>query len=400
MTTRVPVDQAAKAAPARLDTASALPKVPAPVPMPPAPSRSRTSPPLYRQIERYLLEQIESETLQPGDMLPSVKDLCAQFGGINHLTVRQAIGNLAKRKLVRSVQGRGTFVTELYERRSDANRVALVLPHLDTHLSASIARGVQRVIQGAGLRTVILDSQHDFKNEVDNVHHLKDLSLEGAIIFPTPFATINEEIIHLKLDKFPFVLVDRALRDVETPAVVVDNYKGSYDLTRCLIDKGHQCIAWIGELKVTTAQDRMTACRDALNDAGLVSHRSLFRDAGLELSPAPVASGRWSFEILIEELINATPRPDAIICGNDTTALICLRLLKQMNVKVPDEIAVAGFDDLPEAAHSEPPLTTVRQPMQQVGEEAAKMLLQQLSGKHAPIRKLVLPVELVVRDSA
>lgn len=360
----------------------------------------RATMPLYRRVERYLLEQIETSALLPGDMLPSVKELCAQFGGINHLTVRQAIGNLAKRQLVRSVPGRGTFVTELYERKTDTNCIGLVLPYLDSFLSTSIARGVQKVMQGAGMRTIILDSQQDLKNEIDNVHHLQALPLQGAVIFPMPFSTINEKIVHLQSEKFPFVLVDRVLRDIETPAVLVDNYGGTYDITRYLVEKGYKRIAWVGELKVTSAQDRMAGCRDAIKGAGLTCHSALFRDIDVAMTAEQIAQGRWGLDFIIDEFVSMRLRPDAIVCGNDVAALHCLRRFKQMGIQVPDEIAVVGFDDLPEAEDSEPTLTTVRQPMQQVGEEAAKMLLQQLQKPNTPIKKLVLPVEIVVRESA
>jgi GntR family transcriptional regulator, arabinose operon transcriptional repressor len=361
------------------------------------PGTRRRGEPIYRQVERYLLQKIESGELEPGALLPSVKDLCEQFGGVNHLTVRQAIGNLAKRRLVRSVQGRGTFVTELSERGPVVRRIGVVLPHLGSELSASIARGAQNVFRAAGLQVIILDSQQDFQHEADNIHHLKHLDVEGALIFPTPQATLTEEIVHLKIDKFPFVLVDRALRDIQTHAVTVDNYGGSYNITKFLIEKGRKRLAWIGEWNVTSAQDRLAGCRDAILDAGLTCDRSLFVDVN-----DATRGGHEDIVIMnwIDEVLAMPQRPDAIVCGNDSTAIRVLHRLRLAGVAVPDEVAVTGFDDLEEAARTMPPLTTVRQPMERVGEEAARLLLQQIEKPDAEPQRIVIPVEIVTRESA
>lgn len=359
-------------------------------------TKSRRSEPIYRQVERYLLERIESGEYAPGSLLPSVKDLCVQFGGVNHLTVRQAIGNLAKRRLVRSVQGRGSYVTDLDERGPAIRRIAVVLPHIGSTLSARIASGVQNVVRAEGMQSIILDSQQDFAHEVDNIHHLKHLDVEGAVIFPTPNATLTEEIVHLKIDNFPFVLVDRALRDIKTFAVTVDNYGGSYNITKFLIEQGRRRIAWLGEMETTSAQDRMSGCRDAILDAGLACDRSLFYD----LNHTPHLAESFIIDNWLSSITAMPKRPDAIVCCHDGVARQVAQWLRENNVAVPQEIAVVGFDDFEDALRSTPPLTTVHQPAEKMGEEAARLLLRQIDKSGSEPEHLVLPVEIVVRDSA
>ncbi len=361
--------------------------------------RSRSSLLLYQQVEQYLLEQIESGALQPGDALPSVKVLCEQFGGINHLTVRQAIRNLVRHRLVKSFPRRGSFVTTLEERRQAIRPVALMLPYLGTYLAEQIAKGVQAVMREKGRKVLVLDSQRNLEHELENIQHLQELAFDGAIILPVPDTSMTEEIALLKRHGFPFVLVDRVLHDVETPSVMVDNYGGSYRLTQHLLQQGRRHIAWVGEMRVSSAADRMAGCRDAISDAQVIFHRSLFCDVanGWQRHQETGLSGN---EIALDKLLRSTPCPDAIVCGNDATAFEMLRLLKQRGLRVPADIAVTGFDDLPQAPLTDPPLSTVRQPMQEMGAEAARLLLQMIDDPFSSFEQKVLPVELVLRQSA
>ncbi len=360
---------------------------------------SRTAQPLYRQVEDFLREQITSGTLRSGDMLPSVKELCEQFGGINHLTVRQGIKNLTEANLVRSVQGRGSFVTEQTARD---RRIAIVLPHLEDTLFTRIAKGAQEVLETGGVHAIILDSRGSEGVEAGHIANLKNLPLDGALIFPIAHSNIAEQIFKLKLDDFCFVLVDRYFEDIATPCVVVDNYQGGYASAQYLAQQGRQRVAWIGELRSTPARLRLEGFRAALNDAGIACPNALIRN--LEISPtAPNPyheAVREAVRKAVDELLKQKPRFDALICCDDPSALIALERLQEKGVRVPQDMALIGFDDVPEAALSRPALTTVRQPMLQVGREAAQMLLKRMEDKDlAPERKM-LPVELVIRETA
>ena len=353
--------------------------------------------PLYRQVEAYLRQQISSGALQSGDMLPSVKDLCEQFGGINHLTVRQAIKNLAEENLVRSIQGRGSFVCEQQARE---RRIALVLPHLEDTLFVRIAKGAQERLEIDGVHTIILDSRGSESIEAGHIANLKNLPLDGALIFPIADSNIAEQIFKLKLDGFCFVLVDRYFEDIAAPCVVVDNYGGGYAGATYLAAQNRKRVGWIGEVRSTAARLRLEGFRAALNDAGIACPGTLICD--LEVgsnAPEPYhRAARESVREAVDALLQQQPRPDALMCCDDLSALNALERLQELNVKVPAEIALVGFDDVPEAEARG--LTTVRQPMLEVGRESAQMLLKRMQKSYLPIEKKMLPVELVVRQTA
>ena len=358
----------------------------------------RTSAPLYRQIEQQLRARIESGELQPGDRLPSVNELRQHYGGINHLTVRQALKHLIGDGLVRAEQGRGTFVQQRARR---AGRVALVLPHLEDALFRLIARGVQSVLSGANVKTLILDSRSDEGEESDTFGHLEELSLDGAIIFPVVGSALVKYVHRFKANGFPYVLVDRTLQDFEMSAVVVDNYGGGHAIGEHLAARGRRRIAWLSEMGSSSAQMRLSGLRDGLADFDIALPRARQRELTIPHTPSGEgyrAALDESVRAALDELLKQKPLPDAIACGNDLTALCVLESLKERGIAVPSQIAVTGFDDVTEAATSEPPLTTARQPMEQLGEESARLLLELIDGRE-PNARAPLPTELVVRAS-
>lgn len=361
----------------------------------PAKLDRRSHLPLHRQIEGYFRNRIEKQDLRPGQMLPSVKLICEQFGGINHLTVRQALKNLAAEGLVRSVQGRGTFVADGKRTR----RIGLVLLTLGDSLPSEVMRGVQQVVDEADVKTLVLDSRFDSNTLVDNIRQLEDLPLDGAIIFPLCFGNVAEHLVKLKFDGFPFVLVDRYFRDFPTSYVVVDNYRGSYELTSHLIQQGYRRLAWLGsgEALCTSNQGRRDGFRDAINAHGLSYDPSMIQHIEMD---SPTSAWEPQFEQMVRQVFSREDPPEGLVCQNDFAAIGCMRMLKKMGLKIPQDVGVAGFDDIPAAsAVCEPPLTTVRQPMRQVGIEAARLLLERIENPQAPLRNVVLPVELVVRKS-
>ncbi len=360
-----------------------------------------SSPPLYRQVENYLREQIQSGQLQPGDMLPTVRELCEQFGGINHLTVRQALRILTDEQLIYSVQGKGSFVAS---KTKTQRCIALVLPNLEDYIFLKIARGVQNVFDAEGVRTLILDSRGNWDKEAQNIQHLREFPLDGAIIFPLSHHDIAEQIFRMKLDNFPFVLIDRYFEDIETPSIVANNYQGGYDLTTALIQRERSNFAWLGELTSSSAKLRLEGFRDALNDNGLACPRERIR--ALEIAPA---ASHQEYTTTLEKEVRAhleallssvPPAPQTLVFADDQSALMALRILQEQGQKIPGDIAIAGFDDRPEGAQSTPPLTTVRQPMEQMGEEAARVTLQRVENPALPIERICLPVEIVLRESA
>lgn len=365
--------------------------------------------PLYRQVQAWLRQEIESGAYPPGSKLPSVKTICAQFGGINHRTVRQAIDLLAKEGVLNAVPGRGAAVTSKTEKTL---KIALVLPNIDDEITRQIAGGVLAVfeqklipVEGAEairrerVNVVILDSRHSTQKEIENIAHLQDMPLDGAIIYPVIYSDIVRHLASLESEDFPVVLFDCTVPGLSIPSIDSDNYGGGYLITKHLLERGRKKLAWIGMPRgISSAFQRFEGFRDALADFGLPLNRKLVRNIAMTFPTDPVEP---FVRQLTDELVsNPEERPDAIVCCNDMIALGCLETLRERGVKVPEDVAVVGFDDLQETRSSLPPLTTVRQPASTLGAAAARLILARIFNKKFECVLKPFPVELVIRQSS
>ncbi|EIP97412.1 transcriptional regulator [Opitutaceae bacterium TAV1] len=381
--------------------------------------------PLHRQIEQWLRTRIENGDLTPGAMLPARKELCELFGGINHLTIRKAVAALQGEGLLFSVQGSGTYVTD---KTTKPLRIAIVLPNLDDELTREIVDGVHETFDAHKTRAraqvdssanaattlraaaihapqpdvnvVIFDSRRDVEKEIQNIAQLEDLPLDGAIILPVSFGDILDKLARLKADRFPTVILAR-IQGMKFNTVSSDDYDGGYAATKYILEKtGRRRLAWIGNRKGHFSDvQRYDGYRDALNDHGIACDRKLVRDLKVE---SPVAPFEPALREALDSLLGVTPekRPDAILCANDLVALACIEELSTRNIHVPRDIAVVGFDDIAAAARARPALTTVHNPMRELGCEAACLMLAAIQEPDAPPRNIIVPISLVVRESA
>ncbi|MES2308802.1 MAG: substrate-binding domain-containing protein, partial [Verrucomicrobiota bacterium] len=142
---------------------------------------------------------------------------------------------------------------------------------------------------------------------------------------------------------------------------------------------------------------RFEGFRDAMNDFGIACDRGLVYELKLETPTSPY---KEAVREAVEYLVSKNPRPDAIVCSNDLEAMVCLKELQSRGLAVPKDIAVVGFDDLKDASRCEPPLTTIHNPMNLLGLEAAKLILSIIEDPTRPTQSIVLPVTLVPRESA
>jgi DNA-binding LacI/PurR family transcriptional regulator len=199
----------------------------------------------------------------------------------------------------------------------------------------------------------------------------------------------DPDLLDLVRDGFPIVL-QGALPDVEVTSVDVDNVAGARGAVDHLISLGHRRIACItnAPLVYTAAQERLTGYRDALRAAGIAAPAELVGEAAFD-----AASGHAAMAGLL-----VRTSFDAVFAASDVVALGAIGALREAGLRVPDDISVVGFDDIPLAAYFDPPLTTVRLPAFELGQAAGRALLERIADRAVPPRTL-LPTELIVRAS-
>jgi DNA-binding LacI/PurR family transcriptional regulator len=194
---------------------------------------------------------------------------------------------------------------------------------------------------------------------------------------------------------------------MECDFVTSDNYGGMYAMMRHLIDLGHTEIAFLShfEMELLPVRERYRAYRDAMHEAGLTPRNPWHvSQPGQEILASDVfrtSMNANSLEIqqIKEYVLSAQPRPTAIVALNDYLAVITMLALKLLNLRVPEDISLAGFDDVDLAAQVETPLTTVAQDFFEIGQLSAQLLLQRLQGDLGATHCEIIPTELRVRSS-
>jgi DNA-binding LacI/PurR family transcriptional regulator len=202
----------------------------------------------------------------------------------------------------------------------------------------------------------------------------------------------DPRIAYLLKERFPFVAFGRSDPDAGFPYLDVDSKKGILQIMRHLIDRGHRRIAYISApLDLMFASHRLAGYKEALAANGIPFDQSLLIEGQLTERSGYAAA---------MQLLSHNPRPSAIVACNDLMALGASSAARKLGVVVGRELAVTGFDDVPLAAHAHPPLTTVRQPIYEIGRRICDMLIRLLEGEPLEQRQALLEPELVIRASS
>jgi DNA-binding LacI/PurR family transcriptional regulator len=369
----------------------------------------RTNPlPLYIQIREDIRGQIESGMLPPGHRLLFERELAEQYG-VSSVTVKRALRDLADEGLLVRIKRKGTFVSPRTSGRSVSagssprtKTLALIIPDIEDLFISEIYRGVADAARQGGYRVSIVSSDREVQKEAENIREVGKRGEEGAVIFPNWGRANAEQVFELKRAKFPFVLVNRYFRDIQTDYVVADNRAGACEAVEHLIRLGHRRIGCIGWVESTAVDDRLTGYRLALGRHGIPCDeklvRSILDDGSDKYAGIEPASGGYQE---MRRLLQLKPRPTAVFAVSDRLAVGAMRAITEAGLRIPDDVALVGFDDVRYAADLD--LTTVAQPAFETGKKATEILIHRIEqGEDRDIerfRQVVLPAKLIVRGS-
>jgi len=267
--------------------------------------------------------------------------------------------------------------------------LGLVLPDSANPFFAEVGRSIEIAAFDAGYSVILCNTENDFAKESLYIDVLTKKQVDGMIFVATGERSDSlQKLLELEL---PVVVMDRDFPGLGLDVVLSDNYHGGYLATRHLISLGHRRIACIaGPSKITPSALRVAGYQQALQEAGLAF------DAGLVINgDFHPESGRE----IARDLLQRPDAPDAIFACNDLMAIGVLRAAAQLNLRVPQYLAVIGYDDIELASYATPPLTTIQQPKQEMGLTTLEFLLNRIKQKDAEPQQTLLPVSLVIRGS-
>ncbi|QFZ20125.1 LacI family DNA-binding transcriptional regulator [Saccharothrix syringae] len=270
--------------------------------------------------------------------------------------------------------------------------IGLVVLDVGNPFFTDVARGVEDTASDAGHAVILCNSDESAQREARHVELLAEQRVHGVLI--TPVDTDLAAVRRLRARGMSVVLLDHPTDEPDLCSVAVDDRAGGELALTHLLAEGYGRIVMVnGPSHIHQARQRLEGALDAVRKAGRAE--SVLEE--LKVPALNVASGQRA----AEQLLARSTRPDAVFCANDLLALGVLQVLVRAGVRVPDEIAIVGYDDIDFAAAAAVPLTSVRQPRQLIGRTAAELVIAETMtpGEHRHRHVLFAP-ELVVRDSS
>ncbi len=269
-------------------------------------------------------------------------------------------------------------------RRTNTNVLGILVPEFEP-FSTELLKGISAAAEGTGYELLAYSGNLEHNHigwERRSLSRLAGTLIDGAVIV-APTATITNATI-------PVVAIDPHTGSAGPSTIEADNVGGARAATQHLIDLGHRRIGHVrGRADLVSARQREQGYLEALAAAGIEYDAGLVRVGGYRASETTDAA---------RELLSLPDRPTAIFAANDLSAIRVMEVAVELGLRVPDDLSVVGFDNVPEAANAVPPLTTLAQPLQQMGAEAVRLLLALLGGD-ANEEHIRFPASLVVRAS-
>jgi LacI family transcriptional regulator len=269
--------------------------------------------------------------------------------------------------------------------------LALILTDITNPFWTTVTRGVEDAASKAGYSVILCNTDESEKKESQYLRVMLQNQVDGVLLVPARSTNTESVDFIQELDTLVVVL-DRRIPEASVDVVRCDSEDGAYRLVLLLLSLGHKRIVFLsGPHGISTAEDRVRGYRCALSEAGLAENEMIFYGAFTVMSGYEMAS----------QLLKLNPRPTAILASNNFIAVGAMRAVREAGLRIPEDMAVVGFDDLPDHLIVEPYMTVAAQPAYEMGQRATELLLNRLSGEVADAhQEIVLPVEVVVRRTS
>jgi LacI family transcriptional regulator len=274
--------------------------------------------------------------------------------------------------------------------RAGASLVDLVFNDLDSPWAVEIIRGVEDVAHAAGVGTVVSAIHRRSTSTRQWLQNLRTRATDGVILVSSDLAPpVHAELRRLNV---PMVLVDPAgVPSLDIPTIGATNWAGGLRATEHLLSLGHRRIGFIaGPPRLLCSRARLDGCRAAMEAAGLPLLEELIAPGDFYHESGFSGAAR---------LLDLPEPPTAIFASSDQMAFGVYEAVRRRGLRVTDDVSVVGFDDLPEARWASPPLTTIRQPLAEMGVLAARTVLRLAQGEPVETPRVELSTDLVLRDS-
>ena len=331
----------------------------------------------------------------------TIKDIAKQLG-VSVATVSRALRDLPDihpdtKKLVLDLAKEldyqpNVLATSLV--KSKTKTLGLIVPDLGYYFFSTVVKAVEDAAIAAGYSLLIAQTQESFERELTNIQNLSRSQVEGIIISLSRETVNFDHLTRLQRRGIPLVFFDRDSDEIDASKVMVDNEQSAYEAVKHLIENGCKRIAFLaGPKNVSVSNQRRMGYSRALQEAGIESDPSLiihsvyFQDSAIAKT---------------HQLMKEANRPDGILVVSDRLAIGVLIALRELNISVPDEVKMVSFNNEPICSLVSPTISSIAQPLEEIGRLAIQLLIDQIEhkGEDIPARVEVLKTNLVVRESS
>jgi LacI family transcriptional regulator len=330
-------------------------------------------------------------------MAPTMKDI-AKKAKVSMITVSRAMNNRPDisretKSRVLKIARQLNYIPDHLARSLVTRKtktVAVLVPDNVDSFYAAVVQGIGDECRERGYGIFLWNTHDSADKELEYLRQAREKRTDGMLIYPVQ--ADSRYIKELRRNPVPFVFLNRHADAVDVDFVINDNVHGAYLAVNHLVQKGHRRITYVcARPNASSGKERIAGCRKATQEAGLPSEclDLLVCEETIE-----------SCYKLVKELVAKDKRPSAIFVWDDRLAIGAMKAIGEANLRIPQDVALVGYDDIEISAYLHPPLTTVRQPTHQIGQTAARILLDKLESEETPEpKKIILKPELVVRET-
>jgi LacI family transcriptional regulator len=286
--------------------------------------------------------------------------------------------------------------------RGRTNTLGVIVPMIGHPVFSALIEEIEAVALAHRYNIILCDARLDIAREADYAQMLLHRRVEGVVVIPfsKEARQWDAHLVELQKRHVPVVLLEHELPTNRFAKVVADNFTAAYDMTRHLLGLGHKRIAFAFHLfneRDLVGRERLAGFNQAMADARLARKATLL----LEACEFDERQTLHYHREVIARCFGPAERPTALFAGMDMLAIRAMETLRELGLRVPEDVAVAGFDNVEFAAFTQPPLTTVQQPTAEMGRLAAEMLFERIEGKGNPNKAVCkrLPCRLIIRES-
>ncbi|MBN1201991.1 MAG: LacI family DNA-binding transcriptional regulator [Anaerolineae bacterium] len=270
-----------------------------------------------------------------------------------------------------------------------SNMIGVLVPDLSNSYISEIIHGIDDELAKSDYNIILYTTHRHQGKESEYVATMVNSGADGLLLVVPLISSSYLDALHQQ--DFPYVLLDQMNERKQSLSVIATNRAGAYEATQYLIELGHRHIGFISGLEgLNSATERLAGYKTALSDHGI------------HLDSEYIVGGDFRVQggyLATQKLLSLQKPPTAIFASNDMSAFGAIEAIRQHGLHIPDDISVLGFDDLSQASLVYPKLTTVHQPLVEMGREAVIMLLECIEYPAQEMRQTILPTKLIIRDS-